>query len=308
MDENQPIISEIINLKKDDPKFTEKCLDLANSIQSNKYSILQLIQDLGSLLTSNTVDDREKGTLILSLVLTYLPNDILISTQLNFICNFFSERLNDHHQVVPAVIKGLKPLISSKNIPEGLATQLISSLFQHVPCQQQQQHDRYNIYQFIQAMLDKRKEEIKAMGLDAVYGVISAIDSERDPRNLLFLFKWLPDFLTTVELGQLTEEMFDVISCYFPVDFRPSAQEGGVITRQDLADALCPCLCAIPSFSEPCISLALEKFESELHVAKLDSLDLLINGCKNFPYEVYKQNSSTIWSLIQKEVFSSKYK
>ncbi|GJQ74254.1 putative DNA repair transcription protein met18 [Trypoxylus dichotomus] len=276
MDDHQPIISEIAILAKDDPKFTEKCLVLANDIQSNKYPILQLVQDLGPLLTNSTVDDREK------------------------------ERLNDHHQVVPAVIKGLTPLISSKNIPEGLSTQLISSLFQHVPCQQQQQHDRYNIYQFIKAMLDKRKEELKAMGLDAVYGVISAIDSERDPRNLLFLFKWLPNFLTTMELGQLTEEMFDVISCYFPVDFRPSVQEGGTVTRQDLADALCPCLCAIPSFAESCILLALEKFESELYVAKLDSLDLLITGCKNFPHDIYKQHSSTIWPLIQKEVFSSK--
>lgn len=69
---------------------------------------------------------------------------------------------------------------------------------------------------------------MKAMGLDLVYGVISAIDSERDPRNLMFLFRWLPDFLKSIELGQLTEEMFDVISCYFPVDFRPSDQEENV--------------------------------------------------------------------------------
>lgn len=66
---------------------------------------------------------------------------------------------------------------------------------------------------------------MKAMGLDLVYGVISAIDSERDPRNLLFLFNWLPNFVKIIELGQLTEEMFDVMSCYFPVDFRPSAQD-----------------------------------------------------------------------------------
>lgn len=68
-------------------------------IQSEKYAITQLVQDLGPLLTNTTIADREKGTLILSLVLTHLPNNILNSTQLNFICNFYSERLNDHHQV-----------------------------------------------------------------------------------------------------------------------------------------------------------------------------------------------------------------
>lgn len=60
---------------------------------------MQLIEDLGPFLTNTTIDDREKGTLILSLVLTHLPNDILTSTQLNYICTFYSDRLNDHHQV-----------------------------------------------------------------------------------------------------------------------------------------------------------------------------------------------------------------
>lgn len=63
------------------------------------------------------------------------------------------------------------------------------------------------------------------MGLDFVYGVISAMDGERDPRNLLLLFNWLPTFLHTVTLGHLCEEMFETIACYFPVDFRAPTQD-----------------------------------------------------------------------------------
>lgn len=66
------------------------------------------------------------------------------------------------------------------------------------------------------------------MSLDFVYAVISAVDSERDPRNLLFLFNWLPEYLQKVELGHLTEEMFEVMACYFPVDFRASTQDPSV--------------------------------------------------------------------------------
>ena len=61
--------------------------------------------------------------------------------------------------------------------------------------------------------------ELKVLGPDFVYGVISMIDGERDPRNLLQLFGMLPHFIKTFPLGHLTEEMFDVVSCYFPVDF-----------------------------------------------------------------------------------------
>ena len=61
--------------------------------------------------------------------------------------------------------------------------------------------------------------ELKLLGPDFVFGVISMIDGERDPRNLLQLFGILPNFIKTFSLGHLTEEMFDVVSCYFPVDF-----------------------------------------------------------------------------------------
>ena len=61
--------------------------------------------------------------------------------------------------------------------------------------------------------------ELKLLGPDFVFGVISTIDGERDPRNLLQLFGMLPHFIKTFPLGHLTEEMFDVVSCYFPVDF-----------------------------------------------------------------------------------------
>jgi DNA repair/transcription protein MET18/MMS19 len=61
--------------------------------------------------------------------------------------------------------------------------------------------------------------ELKLLGPDFVFGVISMIDGERDPRNLLQLFGMLPHFIITFPLGHLKEEMFDVVSCYFPVDF-----------------------------------------------------------------------------------------
>lgn len=48
-------------------------------------------------------------------------------------------------------------------------------------------------------------------------------------------------------------------------------------TREDLSDSLCPCLCAIPEFGEHCLSLAIEKLESTLLIAKIDSLKLLVS-------------------------------
>lgn len=71
------------------------------------------------------------------------------------------------------------------------------------------------------------------MGPDFVYGIITSIDGERDPTNLLFLFRWLRKFLRHIPLRHLSEEMFDVIACYFPVDFKAPPTEsvsGGFIS------------------------------------------------------------------------------
>jgi DNA repair/transcription protein MET18/MMS19 len=61
--------------------------------------------------------------------------------------------------------------------------------------------------------------ELKLLGPDFVFGVISMVDGERDPRNLLQLFSMFPHFIRTFPLGHLTEEMFEIMACYFPVDF-----------------------------------------------------------------------------------------
>jgi DNA repair/transcription protein MET18/MMS19 len=55
------------------------------------------------------------------------------------------------------------------------------------------------------------------------------------------------------------------------------------ITRDDLAAALLPCLIASPAFTEFCIPLLIEKLDSQLRVAKLDSLRVLVS------------NSTSIW-------------
>lgn len=61
--------------------------------------------------------------------------------------------------------------------------------------------------------------DVRLMGPDFLYCVISSMDGERDPNNLILLFRILPQFLKSFDLGHLAEETFDVIACYFPIDF-----------------------------------------------------------------------------------------
>lgn len=119
------------------------------------------------------------------------------------------------------------------------------------------------------------------MGPDFVYGVINSIDGERDPRILIQIFDFLPTFFRQYPLGHLAEEFFEVCACYFPVDFHPAPNDPAAITRDKLAEKLANCLCGTEAFAEFCIPLLLEKLDSGLNVAKLDSLSLLVSSWKS---------------------------
>lgn len=126
---------------------------------------------------------------------------------------------------MPAVFRGILALANCNHFPSGACRAILSALFKHISCQQQQENDRCNIYKIFEIFLAKYPSELCAMGLDFVYGVITFIDGERSPKNLIVLFQWFPKLLIAIDLGHLDEEMFEVLACYFPVDFKSSTQD-----------------------------------------------------------------------------------
>ena len=214
----------------------------------------------------------------LSDILKTLPEELLNATQLNFITTFYCDRMKDHHSIAPQVINGLLAIIKMQQLPRELPVTILQHLFQNIPCQSQLRGDRANIFLIIQCLADNYVPEMTTMGADFIYGVINAMDGERDPRNLLFLFEYMPKFMASYSLRHLSEEMFEVFSCYFPIDFHPSPNDPEAITRDLLAEKLSQCLCSSKDFAEACTTLALEKLDSDLKVAKLDSLQLLVSS------------------------------
>lgn len=112
--------------------------------------------------------------------------------------------------------------------------------------------------------------------------MINAIEGERDPRNLIIIFTFIPKLLKLFKLDGLKEEMFDVLACYFPIDFNPSASDLNLVSREDLAENLSNCLCATNDFANLCVELLLEKLNSDLPSAKIDSLLLLVGLKKDY--------------------------
>jgi DNA repair/transcription protein MET18/MMS19 len=107
------------------------------------------------------------------------------------------------------------------NLPRSAPSSLLRAIFENVQCQSQLFPERQIIYLIFKNFMKSKLDDLRSMGPDLVYGIISSIDGERDPKNLMLLFDILLQFIKEFPLGHLTEEMFEVLACYFPVDFNP---------------------------------------------------------------------------------------
>ncbi|XP_034244485.1 MMS19 nucleotide excision repair protein homolog [Thrips palmi] len=289
---------------KEDPAFCTSCPSVSAEILARRLPLVKLVEFLKDLLTDPEPSQRAQGILVLSSALRDLPADFLREDEVRFIIEFFCDRLKDHHDVIPAALKGILTIISMKNFPKELPSQILSTLMLNITCQSQRQEDRRTIYRILDALVVPHYEDLKCMGPDLVYHIITSIDGERDPRNLNYLFSMLPAILRTVSLGHLTEDFFEVMACYFPVDFQPAAADPNQISREKLAFGLSECLTAIPEFCEFSIPLLLEKLDSSLRLAKLDSLQLLMKGCVVFHPNDLAVHLIPIWMSLSREVLN----
>lgn len=206
---------------------------------------MDLIEQLEELLIHYLPTKRELGVEILTQVIEKLDDGDLTSEQLNVIALFYTEKIKDNHQVLPSAIRGILALVQFKNLPESSTAEMLNSIFLNVPCQQQQYDERKNIYQICQISFERRKQggfysfffvldllfsflEMIEMGADFVFGVMCAMEGERDPRNLMLLFNWLPQFFKAINFVHFNEDMFETIACYFPVDFMPMPEKKNV--------------------------------------------------------------------------------
>ncbi|KAG2462018.1 MMS19 protein, partial [Polypterus senegalus] len=148
--------------------------------------------------------------------------------------------------------------------------------------------------------------ELKGLGANFVFGFIQAVDGEKDPRNLLLSFQIAQNIINRkYELGTFTEELFEVTSCYFPIDFNPPPNDPHGITQKDLVLSLRAVLSGTPQFAEFLLPLLIEKLDSDIQSAKLDALQTLTACVASYGHKELKEFLPSLWSSIRREVFQT---
>ncbi|XP_064000650.1 MMS19 nucleotide excision repair protein homolog isoform X2 [Pogoniulus pusillus] len=282
-----------------------RAAEVAAGMKDGNWTVLQLVEALGSCLENTDPRMRGRGIQLLSQVLLQCYS-LLQEKEVLHLVLFYENRLQDHHLVIPSVLQGLRALSMCEVLSPGLAVSVLKAIFQEVHVQSLLQLDRHTVYSIIINFMSSREEELKGLGADFTFGFIQMMDGEKDPRNLLVAFQIVRDLIAkNYALGPFVEELFEVTSCYFPIDFTPPPNDPHGIQREDLILSLRAVLASTPQFAEFLLPLLIEKMDSDLQSAKLDSLQTLTACCAIYGQKELQEFLPSLWSSLRREVFQT---
>ncbi|KAB1270772.1 MMS19 nucleotide excision repair protein-like protein [Camelus dromedarius] len=236
---------------------------------------------------------RARGIQLLSQVLLQC-HSLLLEKEVVHLILFYENRLKDHHLVIPSVLQGLRALSLCVALPPGLAVSVLKAIFQEVHVQSLPQVDRHTVYSIITNFMRTREEELKGLGADFTFGFIQVMDGEKDPRNLLVAFRIVHDLISR-DYSLDTQGLITV--------WPPNDPHG--IQREDLILSLRAVLASTPRFAEFLLPLLIEKVDSEILSAKLDSLQTLNACCAVYGQKELKDFLPSLWASIRREVFQT---
>ncbi|KAM9010417.1 MMS19 nucleotide excision repair protein homolog isoform 1-T1 [Ara ararauna] len=282
-----------------------RAAEVAAGLKDGSWTVLQLVEALGFCLENTDPRMRGRGIQLLSQVLLQCYS-LLQEKEVLHLVLFYENRLQDHHLVIPSVLQGLRALSMCEVLSPGLAVSVLKAIFQEVHVQSLLQLDRHTVYSIITNFMGTREEELKGLGADFTFGFIQVMDGEKDPRNLLVAFQIVRDLIAkNYALGPFVEELFEVTSCYFPIDFTPPPNDPHGIQREDLILSLRAVLASTPQFAEFLLPLLIEKMDSDLQSAKLDALQTLTACCAIYGQKELQEFLPSLWSSLRREVFQT---
>ena len=287
-------------------KFCASLLASREPISHQKFTIVNLLENLGGLLTDSvSVSCRQRGLAILSAVVNKLPVDFLPIEECQLMSEFYSDRTKDHHSLNPEMIAGMHGLGQCTNIGGPSLRKLIQTYFNEINTQSQMLQERKLVFQLLSELLHKKIDLILPMGNDFVLGFIQAVDGEKDPNNLMLVFGCVPIIVRNLPLEPFTEDLFETIARYFPIDFTPPRLPLGlqVVTKSQLVDALRSCFACHKSFAPLTIPLFLEKLDSDLDESKIDA-NLSFIACLRSGYTPTQigPHLEELWNVYKKEI------
>ncbi|XP_065318034.1 uncharacterized protein LOC135926198 isoform X2 [Gordionus sp. m RMFG-2023] len=291
---------------------------IAEGINIKNYTLINFLEYLKKYLINNDVQERLRALKMINLILLEIINSI-DETECLHLYRFFCHRLKDELVIIPHVLSTLYLMLNSFSLTKEMVSIFLVLLLndeeharKHTEVvlvfdnQSLKQADRFLMYKIFHTILkkspaswynpvDPKPSYFEAIKFLPIY--IAIIVGEKDPRNLILVFKTSIFVLENfTNLDNVIEEIFEITACYFPIDYKshqPMRELYSLVSDKGLnffdvdhvekdfvtSDMLCislgNCLNSRPEFIEYLLPLVIEKSQSLLPIAQKESYILL---------------------------------
>ncbi|XVE52023.1 hypothetical protein DITRI_Ditri02bG0087100 [Diplodiscus trichospermus] len=273
----------------------------------------QQVREMEGYLTTTDHIVRARGILLLGEVLVHLQSKTLDAAAIHSLMGFFTDRLADWRALRGALVGCLALLRrkSSAGIVSGSDAKAVAeSYLQNLQVQSLGWYDRKLCFELLECLVERYPNAVASLRDNLIYGICEAVDGEKDPHCLMLTFhiievlsQLFPD--PCGRLASFGRDLFEILSCYFPIHFTHTKGEDAGIKRDDLARALMLAFSSTPLFEPFAIPLLLEKLSPSLPSAKVDSLRYLSDCTVKYGADRMAKHGEAIWSSLRDTVFTS---
>ncbi|CAM4866542.1 unnamed protein product [Rotaria socialis] len=277
---------------------------LGQLLKTKELALVDFIVSIGDHLQSTELSKRSIALTLGANVLEHLPSTFLESNEIHHLIVFLSAKMSDHHILVQPSVQLFRILAKQAAICDDDCLLIIKAIFSDVYVQSFPQASRYNVYVIFLHFLLYRLDVVQQVGSDFVCNFIQAMDGERDPRNLVLCFQCLQCMTKHLEIEPYKEELFEVVACYFPMEYKPKAtnnENEETITHEQLVLSLRNVLTSTGKFAQYCIPMLLEKLDSDIPSARVAAMDLFIHCINEYDARDMSSYLVPLWNLLSKQ-------
>lgn len=302
-----------VDVSRSPTHHAESLKAIAASLEKGVLSLNQLVVEMDMYLT--TTDDvvRARGILLLAEILNHLKSKPLDNAVVHSLIAFFTSKLEEWRSLRGA-LTGCLALIKRKGVA-GVVTAtdaeaVAKSMAQNVQVQSFALHDRKLCFELWECLVEQYPEAMINLGNLIVFATCEAIDGEKDPPCLMVAFH-VVELLARLfpspsgPVASEASDLFEFISCYFPLHYTHTKGDEASIPREDLSRGLSLAISSTPFFEPYAIPLLLEKLSSSLPVAKVDSLKCLKDCAVKYGVNRMKKHYEGLWSALKDALYSS---
>ena len=278
-------IEQFVTLPADSQESNQALNAVIDSMPGS--SVLDLVEVLEPQLTSAEPHRRAKSLQLIRSFIVSRPESLQPLDTLP-LCKFLCSRLKDQPSVADA-LDCLVLLVSYDSLVDGseVVELILTTVFSELSVQTYLQSTRYLVFHLFSIIVNKFIDCVQEMQHDFTVGFITSMDGEKDPRNLILCFRLVQVVVAKFDFADYAEEIFEICACYFPITFRPPADDPYSITVEDLKSDLHKCLIGSHLFAEYAMPLFIEKFESNSEAAVHDSAECMMHAVPVFGLHHY---------------------